>query len=84
VDGCGCVGGAARRAYAFSQKRAAWENQGHSQESSVTIDVGGYATPSGNGIGFGTLLFPAFGGRGSAPFLSEYDVVGLNYRDLRG
>jgi hypothetical protein len=77
------VGGAARRASVFEQERAAWVLE-NDRQSSVTIDAGGYSVPSGNGIGSGNLLFPAFGANASAQFLrAQYDVVGLNYRDLR-
>jgi hypothetical protein len=80
---CRCSGGAASRASIIARERAAWALSGDSQ-SSVTIDAGGYSTPFGDGDSFREFVVPDFGGRASAHFIhSQYDVIGLNYRDLR-
>jgi hypothetical protein len=82
-DGCECLGGAARRASVFAHERSTWALDNDPQ-SSVTIDAGGFSKSSGDGIAFGALPFPAEGGGASAHFLrTQYDVLGLNYRDLR-
>jgi hypothetical protein len=80
---CACTA-AARRASVITHERAAWTLAGHA-ESSVTIDAGGYSTPPGDDAVVGTVLSPAFSGSASAELLkAQYDVFGLNYRDLRG